>query len=155
MGMYHTCARTGVDDQNTCSSVSLKIGDFKQYSGGMVLSSQLCSWTCIYATLEVWSELEGKRSCQAWINAKDLWNTVQMVMHSDDELQLSQDFAGEVKNTWAMSWYDQNRAVWRGLKIGDFKTYTDGVHPATHSSSLSCIQANLKVWHQMDTKMFG
>ena len=32
-------------------------------------------------------------------------------MHSDDELQLSQDFAGEVKNTWAMSWYDQNRAV--------------------------------------------
>ena len=76
-------------------------------------------------------------------------------MDGQDELQMSQDFVGEVKNTWAMSWYDQNIAVWRGLKIGDFKGYTEGVQPATQSSSLSCIQANLKVWYQVDTKMFG
>ena len=65
MGMYNTCARTGVDDQNTCSCIRLKIGDFKQCSGGMVLSSQMCSYSCHNATLKVWSGLNCQRSCQA------------------------------------------------------------------------------------------
>ena len=64
--MFHTCNRTRVYDQNICPCVSLKIGDFKQYTGGMILSSQMCSWTCNYAIMKVWSELNCQRSCQAW-----------------------------------------------------------------------------------------
>ena len=84
MGMFPTGYRTGVYDQSTCSCIGLKIADFKQCSGGVLLSSQLCLYTCHNVIVKVWGDLTCQRSYQTSKSAKFMSHTVQMVIYGEN-----------------------------------------------------------------------
>ena len=57
MGMLPTCATLAVNGQSICSCTTLKIGDFKQSTGGVCLTMQSSSPSCVQAILEVWQQM--------------------------------------------------------------------------------------------------
>lgn len=60
MGMLPTCATSAMDDQSICSWTTLKIGDFKQCTGGAYLTMQSSSPSCVHAILKVWQQMNFK-----------------------------------------------------------------------------------------------